>query len=84
MIYFGKTWQLELENINLQKSNLFHIWLPEYSMNKKLMGETNKNKDSKDDKKTDKKDGGDKGWVKKLWYLIARERHLVDRFRLEF
>ena len=30
-------------------------------MNKKLMGVTNKNKDSKDDKKTDKKDGGDKG-----------------------
>ena len=51
----------------MQKSNLFHIWLPEYSLNKKLMGETDKNKDSKDDKKNDKKndkkDGGDKGWV---------------------
>ena len=51
LFYFRKTQQLELENINLQKSNLFCILLPQYSLNKKLMGETDKKKDSKDSDK---------------------------------
>ena len=46
-----------------------------------LMGETDKKKESKDDKKVEKKDGGgDKGWVKKFWCRIAPDHHLVINF----